>query len=717
LASSSSTSDFGKGWVFHLGECKGASTPEYDDARWEKVRLPHSFNAKDTFIPVRGPYRGPAWYRKRFQRPGPGYIFLRFDAVWGKVQVWLNGKDLGEHTDGLVGFELELTQHLADGENLIAIRVDNSHDPRVLPGKRLPDYNVYGGLCAEVWLVTKGPCFFPWRSLTITSRDVHESRARVDIVALLARKDPGARKVRAVARIADAQGGEVLRTGQVSPGVNSTFSFHGEIASPRLWSPDSPNLYRVEVSLTADGVPVDSQSEQFGIRSFAFDENRGFIINGKRVQLRGVNRHQDFPGIANVLSPRLNRRDAELIKEMGGNFVRTSHYPQHPSFLAACDELGIAVYEEICTWQFIGGKPFIDSTDAMMADMIRRDRNHPSIVLWGVMNEGRSKKMFDRLKQTALSLDPTRPTVYAENTLAEGVSLGTVFITDVIGINYQLESMDALHSAYPRLKMLVSEHTNAEVPRGKPDDERKQVDRIAHDLDIIEPRAFVAGSALWSMHDYGTDYEPVWPIQRSGILDEYRNPKEAFYMIAARWRQDPVVHIASDWNFPHSEGQEVEVRVYANCDTVELSLGGHSLGAKKGLNPTVWRIPYSHGTISAVGRKGNAQPVMDSMAEPGEATRIELTGPEGIAADGKDAACVVARVTDRDGNVVPSFQHPVLFKARGPVHLCVPGGNYAAMPTAGITGIVLRSTERRGKASVIASAEGLTPGRLSFSSQ
>jgi len=716
LTSPSSASDFGKGWIFHLGEAKGASSPEHDDGGWEEVRLPHSFNAKDTFIPVRGPYRGPAWYRKRFQRPGPGDVFLRFDAVWGKVEVWLNGKDLGEHIDGLVGFELELTQHLAEGQNLIAIRVDNSHDPRVLPGKRLPDYNVYGGLCGDVWLVTKGACFFPWRSVAITSRDVHESRAKVDIVASLTRKDQAGRRIRAVAKITDPHGEEVVRTGQVSPSVSNSFSFHCEIASPRLWSPDSPHLYGVEVSLTVDGALVDSQSERFGIRSFAFDENKGVIINGRRTQMRGVNRHQDFPGIANVLPPGLNRRDAELIKEMGGNFVRTSHYPQHPSFLAACDELGILVYEEICTWQFIGGKPFIDSTDAMMAGMIRRDRNHPSIILWGVMNEGRSRKMFDRLKQTALSMDPTRPTVYAENTLAEGVSLGTVFITDVLGVNYQLESMDALHAAYPRLKMLVSEHTNAESPRGNPDGERKQAERIARDLDIIEPRLFVAGSALWSMHDYGTDYEPVWPIQRSGVLDEYRNPKEAFHMIQARWRQDPVVHIASSWNLAHENGEEVEIRVYTNCATVELFLGSRSLGSKKGCNPVTWKVPFAPGTIQAVGRTENGQTVADSMPSPGEPTRIDLTGPEEMAADGKDAACLVARITDDDGNSVAGFQHPILFRARGPVCLCGPGGNPASMPSGGIASIAIRSTGR-GKASVIASAQGLASGRMSFSCQ
>ncbi len=705
MTSHSSTSDFGEGWVFQLGEALGASSPGYDDSGWEEVRLPHSFNAADTFIPVRGPYRGPAWYRKRFRHAGKGNVFLRFDAVWGKVHVWLNGEDLGEHTDGLVGFELELTDHLVSGQNLIAIRVDNSHDPRVLPGKRLPDYNVYGGLCGDVWLVNKGPCFFRWRSLAITPREVGEGRAKVDIVAAMASKDRVGRKVRATARITDPDGTEIAHTGQVSPSLAGTFTFHCEIPSPRLWSPDSPQLYGVEITLFVDGVPVDSEAERFGIRSFSFDENKGFIINGRRVQLKGVNRHQDFPGIANVLPERLNRRDAELIKEMGGNFVRTSHYPQHPSFLAACDELGILVYEEICTWQFIGGKAFIDSANAMMAGMIRRDRNHPCIILWGVMNEGRSKKMFERLKQTAMELDPSRPTAYAENTLAEGVSLGTVFITDVLGVNYQLESLDALHAAYPRLKILVSEHTNATVPRGNPDDEKRQAERIARDLDLIESRPFVAGSALWSMHDYGTDYEPVWPIQRSGVLDEYRNPKEAFHMIAARWRKDPVVRIASSWNRPHRENEIVEVRVYSNCD-VELQVDGKSLGSKPPGNPAIWQVPYTGRRIDAIGRRADDL-VRDTMVAPGKASRIRLSCPAQMRSDGKDAVLVVAAVTDDEGNPVPDYEKEVTFRARGPGRLYGLGGSQSATLRTGVTGIILRSVGRKGRITLSASAPGL----------
>ena len=710
--------DFGKEWSFHLGEASAASSPEYDDSDWVGVRLPHSFNAEDTFVPTRGYYRGPAWYRKKFRTSfRQRKVILRFDAVWGKVNIWLNGNDLGEYTDGLVGFELDITKHLVVGPNTLSIRVDNSHDPKILPGKQTPDYNIYGGLCGEVWLVKKNRIHFPWRSMVITTPRIERDRAEVHVISAL-NGNVERKQVRAIATISDPDGREVLRTGEVSPSVNNTLSFHGEVPSPLLWSPESPSLYTVELNLLVDGELVDCKVELFGIREFSFDENGGFFLNGERLQLRGVNRHQDFPGLGNVLPERLNRRDVEIIKEMGANFVRTSHYPQHPSFLAACDELGVLVYEEITTWQYIGGKDFIENADKMMTEMIRRDRNHPSIILWGMMNEGRSRKLLDKLRQTAFRHDPTRPTIYADNKLGEGVHIGTVFVPHVLGINYKLESMDAFHSAYPQVKLLVSEHTNADnTVRGKSDLEKVQSERIAADLDIIESRPYVAGSTLWSMHDYGTDYEPVWPIQRSGVLDVYRNPKEAFHMLSARWRKSPVIHISSDWNLPHKEGEEVEVKVYTNCEGVELTLNGESLGTKTGEIPLVWNLPYKKGELTAISGREGEPSLVDSITTPRCASQIQLTCPNEITADGRDGVVLVARITDDSGTLVHDYQGEVLFQIKGPAKFRGIGGLSTAAVNAGIANIVISSRERAGKIRVTASAEGLRPGVCTITSR
>jgi beta-galactosidase len=352
----------------------------------------------------------------------------------------------------------------------------------------------------------------------------------------------------------------------------------------------------------------------------------------------------------------------------------------------------------------------------MMASMIRRDRNRPSVILWGMMNEGRSRKLLERLKATAAKHDPTRPTVYADNKLADGVTHGTVFIPQVLGINYMLESIDAFHSAYPQLKLLVSEHTNADrAVRGDLEQERLQAERIASDLDIIESRLFLAGSTLWSMHDYGTDYEPVWPVQRSGILDEYRLPKEAYHMLAARWSRHPVLHIASDWNGPHAEGEEVEVRIYTNCSQVELSLNGRSLGTKAGQNPAVWRVPYSPGEITAVAGGENLPVLCRTVSSPGRAHGIVLTCPDTMKADGRDCVVAVVQVVDEGNRPVAAYAKTIALETRGPGRVVAPGGSKEVLPRAGLAAIVVKSTGRKGKVIITASGEDLSPASATVS--
>lgn len=704
----SKTHDLCLNWGFHLGESDGASDPGFDDTSWEMVHLPHSYNATDTFVPRRGYYRGPAWYRKYFSVPRRGRrIFLRVGAAWGKVQIWLNGQDLGTHLDGLAGFEVELTEQITSGENIVALRVDNTHDPAVLPGKPVPDYNIYGGICGEVWLAEKSRVHFPWRSTTITTPEISGDRAIVDITSRVSGTVTGG-NARAIARIVDPMGDRVALTGEVQPGLSEVFSFHIEVPSPKLWSPETPSIYEMEMDLIVGGEKVDALSERFGIRQFEFDENLGFILNGERIHLRGVNRHQDFPGLGNALPRRLNRLDAGLISDMGGNFVRTSHYPQSPHFLDACDELGILVYEEITTWQFIGGEDFISSADSQMASMVRRDRNHPSVVLWGMMNEGRSRKMFERLKQTSLGHDPTRPTIYADNKLVDGVFQETIFVPHVLGVNYKLESIDAFHSAYPNIKILVSEHTNADnARRGETELERLQSERIARDLDIIEAMPYIAGSALWSMHDYGTDYEPVWPVQKSGILDIYRNPKEAYHMMRSRWSSSPSVHIASDWCHEHPPGDRVGVRVYSNCEEVELFLNGESLGKRSGESPMVFPVDFANGELRADGMNGGHVEVSMSRTSPGSATGIILSSPEEITADGRDAVILCARAVDENGNTAVSYDHPITFELSGPAELVGIGGSTEVDPVEGLANILVRSKTQRGEIVVMASGSGL----------
>jgi beta-galactosidase len=506
---------FSQGWLFHSGD-----TPWWQPAgekfdavldRWHEVALPHSFNTEDTFTPARGFYRGVGWYRKTFVLPegaSGGKVFLEFGAAFSLADVWVNERHAGRFMSGYTGFSVDATDLVRAGasaealrarENLIAVRVDNSHDPDILPGidAKEMDYALYGGLYREAAWVIKDRLYIRQHGITAITPSVSAERASLQVAVAVA-NDYAATIECTCAALLRAPSGEVAADMSgcmvVSGRSGGMFELAAEVARPALWSTEQPNLYTVEVQLHKDGAPVDTDSTTVGFRWFEFTADRGFFLNGRRVKLRGLNRHQDYPGLGNALPVRFQVHDAERLKEMGANFVRLSHYPQHPSFLDACDRLGILVYEEIASWQYIGGEMFARNAESMMREMIVRDKNHPCVILWGLLNEGRSKSLFERLHRVAKECDPTRPTVYADNNPREGMQKRTVFVPDVLGINYELPSLDEFRSALPGLKFVSSETTNYEHRRrGDVVQDIGQVERFRDETDIVESRDYMAG--------------------------------------------------------------------------------------------------------------------------------------------------------------------------------------------------------------------------------
>jgi beta-galactosidase len=499
----------------------------------------------------------------------------------------------------------------------------------------------------------------------------------------------------------------------IPPDDVTTLTLETTVDSPLLWSPDEPNLYELALVAYEDGMPRDDIRIPFGFRWFRFDIDKGFFLNGRRLKLNGVNRHQCYPGLGNAVPKSLQVKDAELIKDMGGNFVRLSHYPQHPAFLDACDRLGVIVYEEIASWQYIGGRTFGENAVAMMGSMIRRDRNHPSVMLWGLLNEGRSASLFRALNDTAHREDPTRLTVYAENKPDRGKQLGTTSIPDVLGINYKLPHVDEIRALLPDAKLFSSEHTNADATvRGKFELEMKQAERISGDLDIIEAHGYMAGSALWSMHDYGTDYEPVWPVQRSGILDMYRIPKEAYYRMKSRWITSPFVHIAGHWTWTGDEGKSKTVTVWSNCDEVELFLNEISLGARQAERVFEWTVPFGPGVLKAVGRTAEGS-TSDTLTTAGPPDRIELSGePTVLRADGVSVSVVTARIVDEKGITVPSADHEITFAVQGGATIRGIGGKPRSTAAAGLARMIVQSGLTPDDVTLTATATGLDPGTL-----
>ena len=669
---------------------------------------------EDTFDSVRGYYRGFGWYRKHFtvnpEHKGRTLI-IRFGAIANQAQIWVNGVAYGTFTGGYTPIEIDITDVVQwDQENLVAVRVNNIHNDEIPPGRWRMDFNNYGGMYREVELLSLSPVHLVENEFFVTTPivDKKESKISVQIQVQNELKEPA--KVDVKCQLYDNN--KIIATFDNSIRVPMGLSISCDqletsIKNVTLWTPENPKLYTLKVSLIKDGKAVDDLVTFIGFRSFGFDAQEGFSLNGKLYKLRGLNRHQCYPGLANALPPRLQIRDAEILKELGANFVRCSHYPQHPDFLDACDKLGIMVYEEIPSWQHVGGDEFIKHTNNTLEDMIRRDRNHPSIIMWGLMNEGRSVKMFNRLQKTAHRLDPTRPTSYAENNFDEGIRTGTVFIPDVLGLNYKLSKYDELHEMYPQLKLANTECTNPDNSiYGDYDSELKGVLKIKKDLDFLESRNYLGSICIWGMHDYGSAYKPVWPIQTSGMIDVYRRFKESAYYLQSRWAEKPVIHIAGHWTWPGEEGKVKDVYVWSNCDVVSLSLNGKKLEPDE-KNNLLWHIPYESGELLAVGKKGKikVQSLVRTAASP---AKILLSTPEKkLKADGYDAIAVEARIVDAMGTVVPVNLQKVTFSANGPARIIGIGGSQSAEAAKGYGTILVQSTGGEGKIVVTARSAGL----------
>jgi beta-galactosidase len=717
---------FSQGWRFRLGEYDigraGQALGDFAQGPgWDPVNLPHTYNAANTFVPVRGYYRGVGWYRKHFTLSSQQVsrkVFLEFGAAFSVADLWVNAQRVGQYMGGYTGFCADVTNFVRPGENLVALKVTNVHDPNVLPGKDIPDCDLYGGLYREAALVIKSRLHIPQYGIRVTTPRASETAAVVH-VAVRMRNDDDLRHCTAKVQLRDPAGKVVVEkalTASLAPGTEKTLEVtFDSLTNPELWSVETPRLYSAHVQLNDGGAATDEDTAHFGIRRYEFKIDDGFFLNGERVELRGMNRHQDYPGLGNALPHHLQVRDVEMLKEAGANFVRLSHYPQHPVFLDACDRLGVLVYEEIATWQYIGGDQFVRNAEAMMRQMIARDANHPSIILWGLMNEGRSRPMFERLQRVAHMSDPTRLTVYADNKPEEGLKLGTVEVPGVLGINYNTTDIDHVHALLPRCKLVTSEHSNATAVRGDLEAEMKQIDKVKANLDILESRRYMAGSTLWCMHDYGTDYWGSWPEQHSGAVDSTRLPKELWYYLKSRWTREPMVHLCGHWTWPGEEGKPRAVTVVTNCDSVELFLGGRSLGVKKGANPMRWEVAYEPTPLKAVAHCGGRE-LTDELRPAGPTAKLDVRADRAlIKADGADVAELTVSVRDAEGVRVP-VTGEAHSEVRGPGTLRGIGNWPKAKIAGGVGRMLVQSTPKPGEITVQVTFGNLPPGVITVRS-
>lgn len=560
------------GWRWAAGRLDPADPAA--QAPGKSVALPHCWNAEDEYVPGRELRRGWATYWLDFDVPAwdpKREIRLRCGGFHGIGRAWLNGREIGRFNGDYLGFDLDVAEALRAGANRLAIQVCNRYFPAVLPGIRDPDFHLYGGLGGDMHLAVLPRMRLVRRECRATWTEAAPGAVCVE-VGLANRGGPCTALALQVA-VRDPAGRTVAEPAPLDvalpPGETARREIRCEIPAAQRWSPAAPNLYEIVASLRCGAETVDRISWTFGLRTAEFHPRRGFVLNGEPLVLRGVNRHENLPGFGFALPPALHAEDARLIKELGFNFVRLSHYPQSPAFLDACDRLGLLVYAELCSWKSVAGGRWLAAAEAQLARMIRRDRHHPAIVLWGLGNEGRHRGAYLRLRALARELDPARPTIYAENHARRARRKNTVGLTDVWGLNYEFEELDFARAAAPTGCAVVSECANLPYARrGHWAAEAQQAALIRDAVRRTEAAGpGVAGWTLWCFADYATPRRQRW-FRECGVVDGWRTPKLAADWARARLRPEPFLSVRGDWSF----GAGLRRRLYVATNGREVRM-------------------------------------------------------------------------------------------------------------------------------------------------
>lgn len=718
------------GWQFTLGDPAGAEVPGFDARNWRTLDLPHDWSIEGTpaedapgggrigFFPT-----GIGWYRKVFRLPRTAkgqQVSVEFDGIYMNSDVWLNGVHLGQRPYGYISLAYDLTPHLKPGDNVLAVRVDNSAQPS-------SRWYTGSGIYRHTWLTITDPLHLERWGTWVATPSADTTRGVV-VVRGGVRND-GVRAREATLRwlLLDPQGAEVGRVEQpfsLAPGSDTTLERAVELTRPRLWSPADPALYTLRSEVVEGRRVTDATETTFGVRTAAFDADRGFLLNGERVKLRGVNLHHEAGALGAAVPERVWEVRLQALQAMGVNAIRTSHNPPAPEFLDLCDRLGLMVMDEAFDEWTLGKVPagyhnyFDEWADRDVTDMVRRDRGHPSVVLWSAGNEIGEQTTPDgvgvlqRLLQVFHREDPTRlVTTGNDNIAADGHPATLAFLNalDVVGYNY----VDRWHerrelfaeedrAAHPAWKMIGTESgtifqsfdeayslgDDPAVARANYTSGMIQAERLWKWITLHD---YFSGNFMWT----GIDYlgEATWPFKGfgSGALDITNRPKDGYYLYQSLWTDQPVLHLLPHWTWPGREGQSVPVLAYSSCNTVELFLNGRSLGeqrkefpaqgtsggwnsyAEPVIHPTTadlhfrWDVPYEPGVLRAVGKRRDGAIVCeDEVRTAGPAVALRLVPDrDSVTTGAGDVALVRFEVVDSAGTVVPTVSPEVSVTVAG----------------------------------------------------
>ncbi|HET6977056.1 MAG TPA: beta-galactosidase GalB [Pyrinomonadaceae bacterium] len=714
---------FNQDWRFHLGDVANGQDTGLNDADWRTLDLPHDWSIEGEFSENAPSGTGGGalpgglgWYRKTFTVPMSSkgkLVFVDFDGVYRNSEVWINGHYLGKRPYGYISFAYDLTPHLiyGGGRNVIAVKVDNSQQPN-------SRWYSGSGIYRNVWLTTLDPVHVEQWGTYVTTPDVNTQSATVVIKTKVSNDSNSAAPVNLTTIIVDASGREVARSVAkevAAKGTHAEVSQTLRVSLPMLWSDTRPYVYKVVSQLQQGARIVDRYETPLGIRTFRFDVSKGFFLNDKPVKIRGVCNHHDLGSLGAAVNTRAIERQLEMLREMGVNAIRTSHNPPAPELLELTDKMGFIVMDEAFDMWKIAKTKYDYHLDwdewhkRDLEDMVLRDRNHPSIIIWSIGNEVMEQwndnptggTIAKELGSIVRNLDPTRPITSATNGVSRDNKVIMEGDLDLVGTNYAHAKLPEFAKMFPGRKIIGAETNSSLHMRGSysmPSDEifrwpRKDEDILkagptyecssydnstapwgaAHEehWKLVKNNDFFSGMFIWTGWDYIGEPTPFpWPAVSSyfGIIDLAGFPKDPFYFYQSEWTNTPVLHIFPHWNW--KPGQKVDVvAYYNNADEVELFLNGRSQGAKRkqGDNMHVfWRLPYEPGVLKAVTRKNGRTVLAKEVRTAAEPAQIVLVPDRKmIKADGMDLSFVTVKVVDKDGTLVPLADNLVKFKVSG----------------------------------------------------
>ena len=715
---SSPAKDFGCGTEYFNYYTKAASihnegpySPKFDSSDWTSVDLPHDWVVDLPYaaeashshgykqVGYKYPQTSVGWYRKTFTVPEDDYgkhLWIEFEGIFRDSRIWVNGFYLGHELSGYASQTYDISEYLDyGGENILCVRVDATLEEGWFYEGAGIYRHVWLGKASKVNVDTYGTFVYsefaaPYSLRGNTTPDFSQAALHIETTVRNSGNTPASYTLRH--RLMDAEGnikGECTTEGGLIPAKDSHCSLGVmSVENPHLWSCDDPYLYSVVTDVYADGKLTDTYTTKTGIRHIDFDPDRGFLLNGKQVKLKGVNMHQDHAGVGSGIPDGLQEWRLLQLKKFGCNAYRSSHNPMSPSLLDICDRLGILVIEEN---RLTGINK--EHTD-LLGRMIRRDRNHPSVILWSVGNEEwglewneLGTRITESMREYCHRFDPTRLM-----TVASSSGPHILIPADVAGYNYILQNPVEQHRKdYPERRALGSEETTGCGTRGIYFDvtdgrEPSAVDsgngrmvslnRSKHGPDSLynciergwkfyDERPYLAGLFYWTGFDYRGEPNPmVFPATGSefGILDYCGFPKDEAYYLKSWWTEEPVLHILPHWNLDGHEGEEVSIWVYSNCDEVQLTVNGRRLERKKmpKNGHLEWTATYRPGYVKATGYR-NGRKVMEERIETvGKAINAETTY-ETIG----DISIATVRMLDEKGRFVPTACEKINFNTDG----------------------------------------------------